>query len=153
MALRLGMEAELSYSTSYSGSYTVLDNVKDLTFTLEAGEADVTTRGNDGWRAYVGTLREASLEFEMMWDTQDAGFDAIKDAFLDPSNNPICFKVLDAANGSGLKAKFTILSFSRNEALEEAQTVSVTAKVTYDAVNPPVWENGSGSLYGGSSGT
>lgn len=153
MALRLGMEAELSYSSSYSGTYTVLGNVKDLTFTLEAGEADVTVRGNDGWRAFVGTLREASLEFEMMWDTQDPGFDAIKDAFLDPSNNPICFKVLDAAGGSGLKAKFSILSFSRNEALEEAQTVSVTAKVTYGATTPPVWIEGTGAMYAQSSGT
>ena len=153
MALRLGMEAELSYSSSYNGSYTVLGNVKDLTFTLEAGEADVTTRGNAGWRAYVGTLREASLEFEMIWDTQDAGFDAIKDNFLDPSNNPLYMKALDASNGAGLKARFTVLSFSRNEALEEAQTVSVTAKVTYDGQYPPVWENGTGAMYAGSSGS
>tara|TARA_B100001094_G_scaffold330972_1_gene397725 strand:+ start:2501 stop:2941 length:441 start_codon:yes stop_codon:yes gene_type:complete len=144
------MEAELSYNNASSGSYTVLDNVRDLTFTLEAGEADVTTRGNSGWRAYVGTLREASLEFEMIWDTQDSGFDAVKDNFLDPSNNPIFFKALDATGGSGLHARFVITSFSRNEALEEAQTVSVVAKVTYDGTFSPTWIDGTGANYASS---
>jgi hypothetical protein len=145
------MEAELSYSSTFGGSYSVLGNVKDLTFTLEAGEADVTTRGNAGWRAYVGTLKEASLEFEMIWDTQDNGFDAIKDNFLDPSSNPLYMQALDAANGAGLKARFVITSFSRNEALEEAQTVSVTAKVTYDGTAQPTWIEGTGSNYASGS--
>lgn len=45
-----------------------------MTLSLETGEADVTTRANSGWRATVGTLKEASVEFEMVWDTADAGF-------------------------------------------------------------------------------
>ena len=55
-----------------------------MTLSLEAGEADVTTRGNDGWRAIVATLKEASVEFEMVWDTGDAGFDearAVRSSF------------------------------------------------------------------------
>lgn len=32
---------------------------------LEKGEADVTTRANNGWRATKGTLKEGSIEFEM----------------------------------------------------------------------------------------
>ncbi len=42
-------------------------------------------RANNGWRATVGTLKDASLEFEMVWDTVDTDFTAIRDAFL---NNP-----------------------------------------------------------------
>jgi len=137
MPIKLGMEAVLNYKTGGvggAGTWTELINVKDVTLTLETGEADVTTRGNAGWRATVGTLKEASVEFEMVWDTADAGFTAIKDAFF--NNSVIGLQILDGASGSGLEADFSITNFSRNEALEEAITVSVTAKVTYSTTVP-----------------
>jgi len=137
MAIRLGMEATLNYKTGGQGgggSWTELTNTKDVTLSLEAGEADVTTRANNGWRAIVATLKEASVEFEMVWDTGDAGFSAIKDAYL--NNAIIGLQILDGDSGEGLQADFMITSFSRSEALEEAIMVSVTAKVTYSATAP-----------------
>ncbi len=137
MAIRLGMEAKLNYKiggVGGGGTWTALGNTRDVTLNLEAGEADVTTRANAGWRATVATLKEASVEFEMVWDTADAGFTAIKNAFFD--NDPIGLQILDGAAGQGLQADFSITNFSRNEALEEAITVSVTAKVTYSATAP-----------------
>jgi len=76
MGVKLGMEAKLYRN---SGNYSTprwveMPNVKDLTLNLEAGEADVTTRGNAGWRATVATLKDGSIEFEMVWDMADAGF-------------------------------------------------------------------------------
>ena len=139
MAIKLGMDAVLNYKTGGvggGGSWTELANVKDVTLSLETGEADITTRANSGWRATVGTLKEASVEFEMVWDTADAGFTAIKDAFF--NNTEIGLQVLDGASGSGLEADFSITNFSRSEQLEEALTVSVTAKVTY-AGTAPAW--------------
>ena len=82
----------------------------------------------------MATLKEASVEFEMVWDTADAGFAAIKNAFF--GNDPIGFQVLDETGGQGLQADFSITNFSRSEALEEAISVSVTAKVTYSATAP-----------------
>ena len=143
MAIKLGMEATLNYQVggqAGGGGWLELTNTKDVTLSLEAGEADVTTRGNDGWRAIVATLKEASVEFEMVWDTGDAGFDAIKDAYL--GNDIIGFQILDGDSGEGLQADFMITSFSRSEALEEAIMVSVTAKVTY-STTPPSWIGGS----------
>lgn len=141
MAIKLGMEAKLYYKVGGqggAGSWVELTNVKDVTLSLEAGEADVTTRANNGWRATVATLKEATVEWEMVWDTADTGFGAIKDAFL--GNDVIGLQVLDDATGSGegLQADFMITNFSRNEALEEAITVSVSAKVTYSA-SAPTW--------------
>ena len=139
MAIKLGMDAVLNYKTGGvggGGSWTELANVKDVTLSLETGEADITTRANAGWRATVGTLKEASVEFEMVWDTADTGFTAIKDAFF--NNTEIGLQVLDDATGSGLEADFSITNFSRSEQLEEALTVSVTAKVTY-AGTAPTW--------------
>lgn len=137
MTIKLGMEAKLLYKTGGQGgvgAWTAMDNVKDVTLSLEAGEADVTTRANAGWRATVATLKEASVEWEMVWDTTDAGFGAIKDAFF--NNDLIGLQILDETDGQGLQADFSITNFSRNEALEEAITVSVTAKVTYSDTAP-----------------
>jgi len=123
----LGMNAKLYYGAAGSSASTEMGNVKDVTLTLEAGEADVTTRANLGWRATAPTLRECTAEFEMVWDPTDAGFTAIKTAFL--TAGMIALKILDKAGGQGPDADFAITSFSRNEALEEAITVSVTAKL------------------------
>jgi len=139
MTIKLGMDAVLNYKTGGvggAGAWTELANVKDVTLSLETGEADITTRANAGWRATVGTLKEASVEFEMVWDTADTGFTAIKDAFF--NNAVIGLQVLDGPAGEGLEADFSITNFSRSEQLEEALTVSVTAKVTYDGT-APVW--------------
>ncbi len=142
MAIKLGMDAKLYYKPggqSGGGAWTTLTNVRDVTLNLETGEADVTTRANAGWRATVGTLKEASVEFEMVWDTADAGFTAIKNAFF--NNEMIGLRVLDGDGGQGLQADFSITNFSRSEPLEEAITVSVTAKVTYSDT-PPSWTGG-----------
>ncbi|MBW7905466.1 MAG: phage tail protein [Phycisphaerae bacterium] len=139
MPIKLGMEAKIYYKVGGQGgggAWTELTNVRDVTLSLETGEADVTTRANAGWRATVATLKDASVEFEMVWDTADAGFTAIKTAYL--TNAPIGFQVRDGAGGQGLQADFMITQFSRSEPLEEAISVSVTSKVTY-STTPPSW--------------
>jgi hypothetical protein len=121
-------------------SWSEMGNVKDVTLNLETGEADVTVRANTGWRAMVGTLKEATIEFTMQWDTEDAGFAALQDAFM--NNLSIGIAVMDgeiATPGSqGLTANCSVISFSRSEPLEEAMTVDVTLKPTYSAT-PPAW--------------
>ena len=76
----------------------------------------------------------------MVWDTEDPGFTAIKDAYF--NDTPIEMAVMDgdiAVSGSqGLRASFSVINFSRNEPLEEALTVSVTLKPTY-AEHAPEW--------------
>ncbi len=142
MAIKLGLDAKLYRNTgSYSApTWNEVKNVKDLTLNLEAGEADVSTRGNGGWRANIATLKSAGLEFEMVWDTADDDFTAIRTAFL--TGAAIEFAVLDGASNAsgsqGLRASMAITKFSRSEPLEEAIKVSVTAKPTYSA-NPPEW--------------
>ncbi len=143
MAIRLGMNAKLYYKTggvAAAGPWVELPNTKDLTLNLETGEADVTTRGNAGWRATIATLKDGSVEFEMIWDPTDAGFTTIKNAFF--GNAAIGIAAMDGpiatAGSQGLEADFAITNFSRKEPLEEAITVSVTLKVTYSAT-PPAW--------------
>src|SRR5690606_2046137 len=84
MSIKLGLDAKLYRNTGpyATPTWSEVKNVKDVTLSLEAGEADVTTRGNNGWRATVATLKDGSIEFEMVWDSDDTDFTAIRDAFL-----------------------------------------------------------------------
>jgi predicted secreted protein len=142
MAIKLGMNAKMYRNT---GDYETpvwaeMPNVKDVSLNLETGSADATTRGNGGWRATLATLREGSVEFESVWDTDDEGFTAMQQAYF--SNGTIEVAVMDgditAAGTEGLRATMSVTNFSRNEPLEEAITASISLKPAY-AVNPPEW--------------
>ncbi len=145
MAIRLGLNAKLYRNTgSYaSPTWNEIGNVKDVTLNLESAEADVTVRANNGWRATVPTLKDASVEFEMVWDTADEDFQAIRDAYL--NNTTLEVLALDgpvsgagSTGNQGLRAVCNVTGFSRSEPLEEALSVSVTVKPAYSA-NPPTW--------------
>jgi TP901-1 family phage major tail protein len=141
MSAKTGMQAKLYYKVggvAAQGDWVELTNIKDNTLNLEKGEADVTTRANGGWKATIGTLKSGSVEFEMVWDPDDAGFDAVSDAYF--NDQVIGLAILDdeIESGTGLMADFAITNFSRKEPLEEAITVSVTAKPTYSET-APVW--------------
>jgi hypothetical protein len=144
MGVKLGLDAKLYYCVAGIGgtpTWTLLANVKNVTLSLTKGEADVTTRANNGWKATAGTLKEGSIEFEMVWDTDDAGFTAIQSAYF--GNSLIGLAVMDgpvATVGSqGLWADCMITDFSRDEPLEDAISVKVTAKPTYSE-NAPIWK-------------
>lgn len=100
-----------------------------------------TTRATKGWKASVATLKEASLEFGILYDTEDADFQAFSSAYF--NNTPLALFVSDGA-GNGLDADFSITGFSVEQPLEEALSVSVTAKPTA-STRAPAWKTGSGS--------
>jgi len=129
----LGMNAKIYQGASGAALSTLAEmgNVKDVSLNLEAGEADITTRANQGWRATAPTLRECTAEFEMLWRPGDTGFEAIKTAFLTASTLRLAVLTgaSDASGTEGPLGDFSITNFSRNEPLEEAVMVSVTAKL------------------------
>jgi len=129
----LGMNAKIYQGASGAALNTLAEmgNVKDVSLNLEAGEADITTRANQGWRATAPTLREYTAEFEMLWRPGDTGFEAIKIAFLTASTLRLAVLTgaSDASGTEGPLGDFSITNFSRNEPLEEAVMVSVTAKL------------------------
>ena len=135
MAIVLGLNAKLLRGAAGSTGSTEVKNVKDLTLNLESGEADVTTRATGGWRATAGTLKEASLEFGILYDTEDADFQAFQAAYF--SNTPLALFITDGA-GSGLDADWSITAFTVEQPLEEAVSVSITAKPTA-STRAPAW--------------
>ena len=137
MAIVLGLDAKLFRGTAGSRATTEVTNVKDLTLNLESGEADVTTRATKGWKASAATLKEASLEFTILYDTEDADFTAFPAAYF--GNTPLALFVSDGQDTAhGLDADFSITAFSVEQPLEEAISVSITAKPTA-STRAPEW--------------
>jgi len=142
MGIKQGLEAVLYYDAAgvANDTWTALEDVKDLSLNIEGSEADVTTRGSGGWRQVLATLKDASIEWGMEWDTADAGFTAIKDAFF--NKTPIGLAIMDSdmvsagADAHGLKADFAVVGFKKEEPLEGSQNVNVTVKPTYSATKP-----------------
>jgi predicted secreted protein len=138
MAFKLGLSAKLYRDTG--SAWDEVTNVKNLTLNMDKGEADVSTRGNGGWKATIAALKDASVEFDMVWDLADADLTAIRDAYL--NNTVVRFIILDgaidtaAAGCAGLKASFMVTKFSIPQNLEEAIMCQVTMKPTYSATAP-----------------
>lgn len=132
----LGLNCVLYRGEAGQTASTEMTNVKDVELNLTTGEADITTRAANGWRAYVATLKEASLTFQMNYEADDADLKAIQTAFM--NNSAISFLVGDD-KGNGLDADFVITEFNIPQPLEEAVTVSVTAKPTL-STRAPSWK-------------
>jgi hypothetical protein len=137
MAIKLGLDAKLFRGTAGTQGTIEVTNVKDVSLSLESGEADVTTRKAKGWKLSVATLKEASLEITILYDTEDEDFLAFKTAYF--TNTPISLFVTDGdTTAHGLDADFSVTGFTVDQPLEEAVTVKVTAKPTASD-RAPVW--------------
>jgi len=137
MGTKLGIDCKLYYKATpvteageYGGISNEINVVRDVTLNLETGEADITSRGNNGWRATRATLKEGSIEFEVLWDPENTAFSALLTAWKNKAE--IAIAAMDGpigtAGSQGLAGNFTVTNFSRSEPLEEAVTASVTLK-------------------------
>ena len=141
--INLGLNGQLYLQAGGTGGYTsgaIVNNCQDLTLKVEKAKAKVTTRGNNGWEAYVPTLRDVTLSFKMIYDVGDANVVLVITSFLANSapTNTLEGAVLDK-DGFGLEATFIVSSITRNEPLEEAMTLDIEMAIGYDPTHPPTW--------------
>lgn len=140
MTIKIGFEGKLYRQNTTA--WDEIPNVKDLSLNIDAAEADVTTRASSGWKATIGALKDAQVEFEMVYDTTDTDQTALRTAFL--NRTAVQMLVLDgaydvAAGGSqGLQAYFSVLKFEIPQNQADAMTVKVTIKPAY-AATAPAW--------------
>jgi hypothetical protein len=118
--VRLGLDASLTIDG------TEIKNCKDLTVSLEKAEADATTRDNNGWRATVGTLKDASIEFTVLNKDGDTAFATLQGLFM--SGDPCEVGISDA--GGTLALTCEVMQFNVNQNLEEVISADVTLKPT-----------------------
>ena len=133
----LGKDCKLYYA--YDGALTdiptgeedwdEIDNAKDVSLQLDNDQADISTRGST-WKATAPTMKDASIETEMLWKPSDPAFAAVLDAWLNNKEIGIAAMTGDitVAGSQGLAGNSVVTSFKRNEPLGEAVTVSVTLK-------------------------
>ena len=137
------IDAKLYKATSIAPTpdWDEITLVKDVTLTLEKSEFDVTTRANGGWKAVAAAMKDATIEFEMPWDPSDTVFKALLDAFN--ANTVLGIACMDkditTAGAEGLWADCVVLSFTREEPLEEGLTAKIKVKPTLSA-NAPLWK-------------
>jgi len=133
-AFILGKDAKLYYGAEEAalGAMNVIGNVRDVKVSLSADEADVTTRENGGWKGTAATLRECTIEFDMLWKPADPAFAAIRTAFL--TSGLVELAALDqdrsVSGAQRPKGSFSITSFNRDESLTEGIKTNVTAKLS-----------------------
>jgi len=138
----MGFAAKLyrNSGTYVAPTWVEIAEVKDNTLSLDADEVDVTTRAGAGFKQTEPGLIDAGLEFEINWDTEDANFTALRTAFS--TREQIEMLALDGpvdtAGSQGLRFTGKVLSFNRNEPVEENLTVTVTIKPCI-AANAPAW--------------
>lgn len=137
---KLGLNGKLyrntgSYGTPVWGEVTA---VRDLTLSDSMSEADVTKRSSGGWRETIVTLREASVDFDMVNVAGDTQVQNIRAAYA--ARTATEFTIMDdgiAVPGArGIRATCQVTKFELSQELENAQMYSVTIKPTPSA-NPP----------------
>ena len=138
MAVTLGFQCKMFYGAAGSPATIELTNVADADFNLSKTEADVTTRGNLGWEAVVGVIKQGEVSFEMVWDTEEAAFTYFLNAWL--NDLPVAMKILDGKGGSGLDADFSVIDIGRSEPLKEAVKAKINVKPTY-STRAPAWQS------------
>lgn len=137
---RLGLNGKLYRNTGTFGSpsWAEVSNVRDLTLSDSMSEADVTRRASGGWRETVVTLREASIDFDMVNVSGDTQLAAIRSAYN--SRAAVEFAIMDGdiavAGSRGIRATCQVVKFELSQELENAQMYSITIKPS-PAANPP----------------
>jgi hypothetical protein len=144
MTVLLGLNAKLYYSEdpitqdpyTPAGDPLVVwreqDNVKDLSRDGSTAEADITTRANSGFRQIAGTLKEFSLDFQMVYDPDNEAVVFFEGAWL--ANTEFAVADMDGsivtADTKGIISNVRITNFSRTENLEEGVLIDVTVKAS-----------------------
>ena len=142
MSSVLGLDCKAYRNTGTYGSPTwnEIPNIRDLTIPMEKTKADVSSRASK-YRMSRGTLRDINISFSMVWDTADADFTALRDAWLNDTSIDMVF--LDGSSATvgsqGPRAYFEVTKFERTENLEETAMVNVEICPTHNLTNPPTW--------------
>lgn len=113
---KLGLDCVLTFGG------TQVKNAKDVTLTVERGDADVTTRNAAGWRSHMGTLKDATISFELLTGGPD--FTAMLAAFTGRAKTSVSV----SGGAISFSATMVVTGFAASQPLENAESVSVTLR-------------------------
>lgn len=121
---RYGYKCKLYYGAEGT---TELKIIGDVTINDSRTDIDVSSRLTDGMKSHVGGLRDVSIEINLEHLPDNAGFKAVRDAYLE--NKPIHFKSDDGSGYAAIDNDFTILEFPQAEPLDDKLSHSVRASL------------------------
>lgn len=137
MSYTLGIKGKLFYQTNTitntnfsSAGWVEVNTVTDVEVPLEKAEADATARNNAGWEQIVGVLKRAEITTELIYDSSNAAYKAIRDSFMNDTEIAIAILDLAANNSSteGLVSNMSTVRFGRIERKDDIMRVPVTFK-------------------------
>lgn len=138
MTVTLGMDCKLFRKNG--SAFTAIDDVMNASLTLAKGVTEASTRGGNGWKMSIATLKEASISFDIIKrngvPASVADFEAIRNNFI--KGDDLELKAYDGplSASQGLYAKWVVTKFDRKEDLESAVTYSCEVKPTLSDVTP-----------------
>jgi hypothetical protein len=119
-------------------TWVEVTNVKDVTQNVEKALADASTRGSS-FRQQVGTLKDLSIDFQMVHDPSDAARTAFETAFYTDADVEIL--ILDGpiatVNSAGIRFMSQVTKFTGNQGLEDVGLDDVTIVPSYSATDAP----------------
>jgi len=138
MAFKNGYAAKLYRSTALitgtntpaAATWDEIPGVRDVDQPDSRTELEITTRANNGFKAYGVGLRDMSFSFEMMDDDDDTDFTAIETAYDGGTEIGLARmdKAIATTGSTGIAGNFVVTSMARSEALDDVQKVTFTFK-------------------------
>jgi Phage tail tube protein len=138
MPFKTGKDCKLYIGTAGSQANTLVPNIVDLKLAMQKTSGDSATRASGGWGSKKTVERSVTVTFDMRWDSADANFVAIRNAFLnDTAISGLVLSGLKTVVGeNGLDADFEVEGFDVDQPLKDGVKVSVTLVVNTDLRNP-----------------
>lgn len=127
--MKLDLNAKLYRGTAGTTATSEIKNITNESINFTTDESDATTRGSDGWKSIIATLKDASLEFTLLDDEavgSKENIDAFWTAFF--AGTPLSIKSVDKSDGRGVDADWTITAMSSDRELTKVTAYKVTAK-------------------------
>lgn len=133
---RMGFEGVVRFlpnRVSDGGTWTVAEQVRDVTITGEKATGDATTRGYKNKR-YVTALKDRGITLMMVYEPGDAGYDAFRDSFEANTHVESIIAVQawdgdpDEAGHHGIQGDWIITKFGEPQQLEDVMGVEIELK-------------------------
>jgi hypothetical protein len=131
--IRLGKDATIS------GHGLDNNQVRNVSIEFAKAEADASVRGGDGYRATVGTLKECTVEAEIVIRGDD-DLEGIRESFESGDAEALTF----SDGGGSLTNLFECMSLSISQELEGPIIATATFKTTAEPITSGSGSGGSG---------
>lgn len=139
----LGTNCKLFRNTGSWASpvWVEVAGVRDATTSLERPDAEINYRGIT-FVTHAIAAKRLNAEAELVWASDNAGQQAIRDAYLNGTTIELWFVDGDTttSGNQGARANWYVTNFSRQEPLEDVVIITAQFKPASGTANAPEWK-------------